>query len=97
MEIMEIQKVMAVREGASEADKLAIDQALAVISNVFKELLDVTRHFLMTGERKEVELSEGMEALKVLKEKVGNDFPNIETEKEAKVYIVKFGKEIIFS
>ncbi len=99
---MEIEEMMKVRANlVEEKDKEEFDKALQFIGDTFKNML-----FSTTGKIKEVpyknepDLVRAQESLNIiskLAQKSGIDFPSFDTIEKVKVYILKYGMEIVRS
>lgn len=96
----EIDKLMALREVVSEEEKKFVDETIDMLSDTFKNILIETRIYIITGVREErdyKEVIEAMSKIKMLADNANNglEFPILETDKDARVYLVKYGKEVI--
>lgn len=96
----EIDKLMALREMVSEEEKKFVDETIDMLSDTFKNILIETRIYIITGVREERDYSEvinAMSKIKMLADNANNglEFPILKTDKDARVYLVKYGKEVI--
>ena len=80
----ELDKIMAESAKKGKEEQKVVDVALRTIDETFEKLVESSKSFIL-------------EALKKLREIVGDIIPEIKNEKDAKIYIVKYGKEILFS
>lgn len=96
----EIEKMMEIRDKATPEQKTMMDQAMSIFKTSFEELIENSRIYLLTGQKQPLDFSAALEALHTVKacaDDVGIEFPNIENQKDAILYITKFGKEIVLS
>ena len=95
---MEIEKLNAIQEKVEQSEKTIVEQIKETISTDFRAMIEDTRIFLMTGEKISRDFSNSIAALKKLKgfgDQYGIEFPEINTNEEAAIYILKFGSEIV--
>lgn len=98
--VMEIEKMTRIQEMVSKEEAVEIRNIINTLSNDFSGITEDSRHYILTGERVTRDFSDSIFALKRMKaygERFGIDFPNIETDEQAAIYILKFGKEIVKS
>ena len=96
--VMEVEKLNAIQEKAQESEREAIENIKETISTDFRAMVEDTRIFLMTGEKVTRDFSNSITALRKLKvfgNQYGIEIPEINTNEEAAIYILKFGSEII--
>ena len=93
----ELDKIMAESAKKGKEEQKVVDVALRTIDETFEKLVESSKSFILEGVRTKVDMTEAMDALKKLREIVGDIIPEIKSEKYAKIYIVKYGKEILFS
>lgn len=99
--IREIEKLMNLRGKLEGTDKKAIDKAIDLFNENFKMLLNDARLLIISGvktERDYSEVCEMMSRINELAEKVHDKeliFPILKTNKDARVYLAKYGKEVI--
>ncbi len=98
----EIDKVMALKKVVSDNEKESIDNIVETFSNGFKKILLNTRNYLLSGDESiECDFPQTMQAMNELiaiASKTGKEefiFPELKSIEDAKVYLLKFGKEII--
>lgn len=91
----EIDKIIAVRDKLPEDEKRKIDDALEVVKKSFHAMIDSIGVKIVTDENVKYDVQSLIEALKVIKETGVNEMPTIENEKEAKIYLLKFGMELL--
>ncbi len=102
--IREIDKLMKLRGIVIEDDERRIvDNAINQFNEGFRSLLQDSRKYLMTGEKNEREYGEictTMQVVRKISEKFQDEelvFPVLQNEKEARVYLAKYGKEVILN
>ena len=96
--IIEIEKMTQVQKMATEVESKDIDHIINTLSSDFQQMLNDSRNYLLTGEKVERDWSESLRAMKKMKEygdKYGVEFPDVETNEQAIVYVLKFGHEIV--
>lgn len=93
--IREIDKIIAIRDTLTEDEKRKIDDALEVVKQSFYAMIESIGVRIATDETVEYDVQSLIEALKVIKEVGVNEMPTIENEKQAKIYLVKFGMELL--
>ena len=102
MIIKEIQKIMLLKEGANEEEKRKLDSIEEIFAVTFKAMVDSAETFILNGEVKKATLSDAKEAFDWLKayaetkEIEGVEFPEVTTAQDLAVYLLNYGKEIIF-
>lgn len=98
----EIDKIMALKKVVNDNEKESIDNIVETFSNGFKKILLNTRKYLLSGDENfECDLShevQAMDELIAIADKTGSEefiFPELKSIEDAKVYLLKFGKEVI--
>ncbi len=99
---MEIEKMMKIRERlVEEVDKENFDQALKFVNDTFKKMISSTTEKIKDVSYKSgPDLAKAEESLNVISElakKSGIDFPFFDTIEKVKIYILKYGMEIVRS
>ena len=98
--IFEIEKMTSIQERCTGEEKKEIDQVIETLSVDFEAVLSDSRNYILTGEKKERNLSESIFAIKKMKrigEKYGIEFPEVETNEQAAVYVLNFGRQIVMN
>lgn len=99
--IREIDKLMNLRGKVEADEKKILDKTIDLLNKNFKLLLNDARLLLISGVKTERDYSEVCEAMNKtneLAEKIHDDelvFPILKTNKDARVYLAKYGKEVI--
>ncbi len=94
----EIDKIMQKYANMTLDDKKIVDASIEIISGIFKAMIQGSTEFIKNGKHEQIDMSNAIEALKKLRDVVGEEIiPEIENEQEARIYITKFGKEILLS
>ena len=97
----EIEKLMSLRSKVENDEKKVVDRTIDLLNDKFKLLLNDSRLFIFAGvktERDYSEVCEMMSRINELAEKVHDNeliFPILKTNKDARVYLAKYGKEVI--
>lgn len=97
----EIEKLMSLRSKVENDEKKVVDRTIDLLNDKFKLLLNDSRLFIFAGVKTERDYSEVCEAMKEvskLAERFHDDelvFPVLETNKDARLYLAKYGKEVI--
>ena len=95
---MEIEKMLKVREKLTVEQKKIFDESINTVGETFKQTFTSAIVGKVRGEKKEVNLKGAKEALNTiskLAKEVGIDFPEFKTDKETRVYVLEYGKEIV--
>lgn len=99
--IREIDKLMSLRGKLEGADKKTIDEAIDLFNDNFKLLLNDARLLIISGVKTERDYSavcEAMSEIAKLAERIHDEelvFPILKTNKDARLYLAKYGKEVI--
>lgn len=99
--IREIDKLMSLRGKLEGADKKTIDEAIDLFNENFKMLLNDARLLIISGKRTErnyIEVCEMMSRINEITERIHDEelvFPILKTNKDARLYLAKYGKEVI--
>lgn len=97
----EIEKLMALRGKVEDVEKKTVDAAIDLFNDNFKLLLNDARLLIISGVKTERDYSTVCEAMKEvskLAERFHDDelvFPVLVTNKDARFYLAKYGKEVI--
>ena len=98
--IFEIEKMTSIQEKCIGEEAKEVSRIIETLSTDFGAVLEDSRHYILTGEKKETDLSKSIAAMQDMKrigEKYGVEFPSIETNEQAAIYILKFGREIVIN
>ena len=98
--VKELDKMIRLRERFSGEEQVEIDRAIDNIVACFQQMIGQTSDFLIKGKNDGIEVTEVVKSIAVLKhygDQKGVEFPEVKDEKDAKVYVLKFGKEVLFS
>ncbi|MBO5179166.1 MAG: hypothetical protein J6B87_02315 [Clostridia bacterium] len=97
--IREIDKINDVRNAMPENERKKIDDALEVIRQTFHRMINAIGIAIKTDNEVYYTTDELLEALKVIKEAADQtgaaEIPNIDNVQDAKVYVMKFGMELL--
>ena len=97
----EIEKLMALRGKVEDVEKKTVDAAIDLFNDNFKLLLNDARLLIISGVKTERDYStvcEAMSEVGKLAERFHDDelvFPVLVTNKDARLYLAKYGKEVI--
>ena len=97
----EIEKLMALRGKVEGVEKKTVDTAIDLFNDNFKLLLNDARLLIISGVKTERDYStvcEAMSEIGKLAERFHDDelvFPVLVTNKDARLYLAKYGKEVI--
>lgn len=95
-----IDLIMSLYNAADEAGKPEISAAMDALNNTFKALIGFMPAHLLTGDRPNADIFDAArEALQTLKRHAdaqGVDFPMPEDERAFRMYIIDYGKEVLF-
>ena len=97
----EIEKLMALRGKVEDVEKKTVDTAIDLFNDNFKLLLNDARLLIISGVKTERDYStvcEAMSEIGKLAERFHDDglvFPVLVTNKDARLYLAKYGKEVI--
>lgn len=97
----EIEKLMALRGKVEDVEKKTVDAAIDLFNDNFKLLLNDARLLIISGVKTERDYStvcEAMSEIGKLAESFHDDelvFPVLVTNKDARLYLAKYGKEVI--
>ena len=97
----EIEKLMALRGKVEDVEKKTVDAAIDLFNDSFKLLLNDARLLIISGVKTERDYStvwEAMSEIGKLAERFHDDelvFPVLVTNKDARLYLAKYGKEVI--
>ena len=97
----EIEKLMALRGKVEDVEKKTVDTAIDLFNDNFKLLLNDARLLIISGVKTERDYStvcEAMSEIGKLDERIHDDemiFPVLVTNKDARLYLAKYGKEVI--
>lgn len=97
---MEIEKMMGLREVLEGDEKKELDQAMTIVGETFKRMIfNVGEEIKGTSVKgNDIDFTSAKEALNTisaLARKSKIDFPEFKTTEEVKVYILKYGMEIV--
>lgn len=97
---MEIEKMMKVREILEDNEKKELDQAITIIGETFKKMVfNVGEKIKATSSKEDsidfASAKEALNTISALARKSKIDFPEFKTIEEVKVYILKYGMEIV--
>ena len=96
---MEIEKIIALEDAAgNEEEKKAISRARETLEEVFCLMIGDVPASVLGGERKKRDLSDVIEALRLLHrcgKKYGIHIPHPRTEEEAAMYVIHYGSEVV--
>lgn len=95
----EIDKILAIRDAVPDVNKKKIDDALEVIRQVFHRMINAVGIAIRTDNEVCYSMDELLEALKTIKEAADQtgvaEFPHIDNVQDAKIYVLKFGMELL--
>ena len=97
---LEIEKMTNIQERLVGDEAREVGEIIETLSNDFSCMMKNSRMYVLTGEKKKVDLSNSVIALQKMRnfgERFGYVFPDIENDEQAATYLLKFGKEIVFS
>lgn len=100
----EIERLMKLRELTHDEEKVFVNDAINMLNESFKRLLQDSREYLLTGEKGKFgrydDICTILQKLRNISEKFQDEelvFPVLQNEKEARVYLAKYGKEVILN
>ena len=94
---MEIEKMMRLREVLEGDEKKELDQAMTIVGETFKRMIFNVGEEIK-GKGNDIDFTSAKAALNTisaLARKSKIDFPEFKTTEEVKVYILKYGMEIV--
>ncbi len=97
---LEIEKMTSIQGQVTEEEAKDIGKIIDTLSKDFRTILSDSREFILTGEKVTRDFSESISALNKIKaygERFGVEFPEIDTNEKAAVYLLKFGREIVLN
>ena len=97
----EIEKLMELRNKVEADEKKVVDRTIDLLNDNFKLLLNDSRLLILAGVKTERDYSEvckKMAEVRKIAERFHDEnvsFPVLETNKDARLYLTKYGKEVI--
>lgn len=96
----EIERLESLKGKLNEEEKLQFAQCVDIFNTSFKDMIKNVG-VQIAGEKGSVYKSTNLLAefkkVSLLAKKYGVDFPEITNEQDARLYVVKYGKEILFN
>ncbi len=96
----EIERLESLKGKLNEEEKLQFDQCIDVFNTSFKDMIKNVGIQIVSEKGsvyKSTNLLPAFERIYFLAKKYDVDFPEITNEQDARLYIVKYGKEILFN
>lgn len=95
----EIGKILMVKNALPEDEKSKIDNALEVIRQTFHKMVGAIGVSIKTDAKAEYTVDDLLNALKTIKEAADKtgvaEIPAIDNVQDAKIYVMKFGMEML--
>lgn len=95
----EIEKILMVKEALPEEEKSKIDNAIEVIRQTFHKMVGAIGVSIKTDSNADYETDDLLAALKTIKDAADKtgvaDMPEITNLQDAKIYVMKFGMELL--
>ena len=97
----ELERMKALKELLNEDEVIEFNNCLEVLNQTFKQMLGKVKekesNESNVGINSTTELFEAIQKISSLADKYGIKFPKISDGAEAQLYVVKYGKDVLFS
>lgn len=99
----ELERMKALKELLNEDEVIEFNNCLQVLNQTFKQMLGKVKEKVLESNESNVginsttELFEAIQKISSLADKYGIKFPKISDGAEAQLYVVKYGKDVLFS
>ena len=96
----EIERLESIKSKLNEEEKLQFAQSLDVLNTSFKEMIKNVGVQIVQEKSvvcRSTNLLSALEKISSFANKYGVDFPEITNEQDARLYVVKYGKDVLFN
>ncbi len=94
----ELEKILKIRENAQPEQVMVVDDAMKILGESFKTMIQNGGNKLKEQEEQVIpynDIKEALAKLRAVAIEAGLDFPDVKTEEEIKVYVMKYGMEVV--